>query len=136
MTDIRPLATPSPTPVPLSPGLIDCPETGEQAKTDKRFQEYNGNPLLFHCGDDIFTQRNAGDGVSAQQECVYDKTNGTLVTGWCGGSPNEYDSKEHPILHTFADRGGILSLAGLKGLLASVGTGIQRVFEGVVDLFR
>ena len=100
------------------------------------WQPYHGDSSVFHCGyRGILEDRSPTPG-DPQNECFYDGS-GRLVDethpfSGCRGTPNQYDSAEHPLLHALIDSGGIVR----AGLPALVETGMHAGSEWVGRLER
>jgi Domain of unknown function (DUF4157) len=80
------------------------------------WQAYHGDTSWFHCGFRVILENRNPTPSDPQQECAYDHS-GTLVDenhafAGCRGTPNQYDSAQHPLLHTFSDTGGIWQAGG------------------------
>jgi hypothetical protein len=76
------------------------------------WQEYHGNPNVFHCGFRGILEDRIPTPDNPQNECLYDHS-GALVDqnhpySGCRGTPNQYDSADSPISHALLDSGGIL----------------------------
>ena len=106
-----------------------CPETNNmpdcppylQDYAPAGWKEYDGKPVVFHCGLRGMVADCSPDGDHLQQECFYDEA-GALVDDssidrLCAGTPNADDAKEHPIWHIFT-KGGIIR-SGWDGLYGS-----------------
>lgn len=94
-----------------------CPPTlHDDQETPSGWQAYHGDSTWFHCGFlGILEDRSPTPG-DPQNECFYDHS-GALVDenhpfAGCRGTPNEFDSSEHPLDHTFRDSGGIWQAGG------------------------
>lgn len=66
---------------------------------------------LFHCCGAGFLENRIPTPDDPQGECFF-SADGKLITGACGGSPNQYDSDENWLSHTFSDSGGIWKRGG------------------------
>jgi hypothetical protein len=92
--------------------MVACPERlADSAPTPAGWQSYHGDPSWFHCGFRVILENRSPTPTDPQNECAYDHA-GVLVDGvhqfaGCRGTPNQYDSAEHPLDHTFSDTGGI-----------------------------
>src|SRR5262249_16160732 len=88
--------------------MLACPAT-LRGPDPPGWKPYQGDPSVFHCGyRGILEDRRPTDD-DPQNECFYDES-GKLVDethpfSGCRGTPNQYDSKEHPILHALIDSG-------------------------------
>lgn len=103
-----PVQAAAPSDTPMRP----CPVSlGSDEATPEGWQDYHGEPAVFHCGyRGILEDVVPGNG-RMQNECFYDEE-GNLVDvshpyALCGGSPNEFDSDSAPFEHAFEDEGGI-----------------------------
>jgi Domain of unknown function (DUF4157) len=91
--------------------MLACPAT-LHGPTPPGWQSYHGDSSVFHCGYRGILEDRSPTRDDPQNECFYDHS-GVLVDenhpfSGCGGTPNQYDSSEHPILHTLIDSGGIV----------------------------
>ena len=98
-----------------------CPPT-LQGPTPSGWQSYHGDPSVFHCGFRGILEDRRPTSDDPQNECFYDHS-GVLVDeshpfSGCRGTPNQYDSDEHPILHALIDSGGIVR-AGVPAFVES-----------------
>lgn len=101
-----------------------CPKTlKKKDPVPSGWKAYQGDPSWFHCGFRGILEDKEASPKSPQNECFYDHS-GALVDdnhkySGCKGTPNQYDSKKNPILHTFWDSGGI-TWAGIPAFLTSM----------------
>lgn len=99
--------------------LTPCPPKSSSPELDdkSRWKEYPSETgkNLFHGGQKVYLENIKPTPQQPQQECVYDKNTGDLITkdhplGGIRGTPNEYDghgSLKDAYHHTIIDKGGI-----------------------------
>jgi hypothetical protein len=103
------------------------------------WQSYHGPTAVFHCGFRVILENRIPTPDDPQNECVYDQT-GALVDlnhpyAGCRGTPNQYDSSESPISHTFRDTGGIL-YAGPEAFITSRVYDISQAIAGAIRVVQ
>lgn len=97
--------------------MVPCPpHLADNEPTPPGWQDYHGNSAVFHCGFRGILENRHPTPEDPMNECFYDHS-GTLVDAnhpfaGCRGTPDQYDSKEHPLDHTFRDSGGIWAEGG------------------------
>jgi hypothetical protein len=97
--------------------MLACPpRLADTAPTPLGWQSYHGDPSWFHCGFRGILENRTPTPNDPQNECFYDHS-GNLVDenhpyAGCRGTPNQYDSAQHPVDHTFSDSGGIWQAGG------------------------
>ncbi len=97
--------------------MIPCPaRLNESDPVPPGWQAYHGDPAWFHCGFRGILEDRRPTPEDPQNECFYDHS-GALVDeshpySGCRGTPNQYDSSESPVSHTFRDTGGIWHAGG------------------------
>ena len=97
--------------------MIACPpRLRDDEATPSGWKDYHGNPAVFHCGFRGILENRAPTPTDPMNECFYDHS-GTLVDeshpyAGCRGTPDQYDSADHPLDHTFSDSGGIWAAGG------------------------
>jgi hypothetical protein len=116
--------------------MVACPpRLMNTDATPSGWQSYHGNPAVFHCGFRGILEDRVPTPDDPQNECFYDHS-GTLVDqnhqyAGCRGTPNQYDSDEDPLDHTFRDSGGIYH-AGAEAFFTSRVHDINTAVEAVV----
>ena len=116
--------------------MVACPpRLMDTDPTPSGWQSYHGTPAVFHCGYRGILEDRLPTPDDPQNECFYDHS-GTLVDqnhqyAGCRGTPNQYDSAEDPLDHTFRDSGGIYH-AGAEAFFTSRVHDINTAVEAVV----
>jgi hypothetical protein len=95
--------------------MAACPGT-LSGPTPPGWQSYHGDPSVFHCGFRGILEDRSPTPDDPQNECFYDSS-GIFVdenhpSSGCRGTPNQYDSDQHPIMHALIDSGGIVRAGG------------------------
>jgi hypothetical protein len=116
--------------------MVACPpRLMDTDPTPSGWQSYHGTEAVFHCGYRGILEDRLPTPDDPQNECFYDHS-GTLVDqnhqyAGCRGTPNQYDSAEDPLDHTFRDSGGIY-YAGAEAFFTSRVHDINTAVEAVV----
>jgi hypothetical protein len=103
--------------------MAACPSRlADSDPTPPGWKPYFGDSSVFHCGYRGILEDRTPTRDDPMNECFYDDS-GTLVDAnhphaACGGTPDQYDAREHPILHALIDSGGIVR-AGLPAFAES-----------------
>ncbi len=120
--------------------MLACPtHLDDSDPVPPGFKPYFGSTSVFHCGFRTILEDRAPTPDDPMNECVYDHS-GTLVTdshpnAGCQGTPDQYDSKSHPIKHAVLDSGGIVR-AGGPALLSSMGHAAGEAVDAVTQPIR
>ena len=125
-----------PSDQPLIQRMPACPaQLADNDPVPSGWQAYHGNPSWFHCGFRVILEDRSPTPDDPQQECAYDHS-GTLVDenhpyAGCRGTPNQYDSAQHPLDHTFKDTGGIWQAGGPAFMTSRVYTLAQPIATAI-----
>jgi hypothetical protein len=121
--------------------MLACPSR-LQGPDPPGWQPYHGNASVFHCGFRGILEDRTPTSQDPQNECFYDNQ-GTLVDehqpySGCRGTPNQYDSSQHPILHALIDSGGIVRAGGpafVESRMHDVGAFLGGIEGGIRSLY-
>jgi hypothetical protein len=127
--------------------LTPCPPKSSSPELDDKscWKEYPSETGkdLFHGGQKVYLENIKPTPQRPQQECVYDKQTGELVTkdhpfGGIRGTPNEYDghgSLKDAYHHTVSDKGGIVQSGGeaLRDSMALHGSNLRDYLENKME---
>ena len=125
-----------PSDQPLIQRMPACPaQLGDNDPVPSGWQAYHGNTSWFHCGFRVILEDRSPTPDDPQQECAYDHS-GRLVDenhpyAGCRGTPNQYDSAQHPLDHTFRDSGGIWQAGGPAFMTSRVYTLAQPIATAI-----